>query len=145
MPDAPADKKYKPLLTLPLAVMILGGIVGVFTTLHIDIKATLSLLESRYEERTVTADEWLKRIEQEQSRARNTRAMLRELIATMAEKISGQDIADAELLASIKAIQRIESDVKGLRREYQTLSNILKAHIDLRGHHRPRYPTPGPQ
>ena len=151
MPNENHEKKKPTTISLPIAVTVLAGIASVFLTLFIDIKSTLSLIESRYEERTTTANAWLRRMDEEQKRARNTRAELREMIAKIAEKVTGQEIIDAELLITIKTINRLDAHFLALNREVTSLSNVLKEHIDLRGHpqsHK-RYPfhvpkQPGP-
>ena len=134
------EKKKATTISLPLVVTILGGIVSVFLALFIDIKSTQSLIESRYEERTVKAEGWLQRLDEEQKRARNTRSDLRELIAKISEQVSGQPIVDAEVLLSAKAIHRMEAELRAMHRELDSLSSVLREHIDLRGHPHRRYP-----
>ena len=145
MPDDSHEKKKSNTISLPLAVTVLAGIASVFLTLFIDIKSTQSLIESRYEERTVKADAWLKRMDDEQKRARNTRSDLRELIAKISEQVSGQHIVDAEVLLSVKAIHRMDAELSAVHRELDTLSGVVKEHIDLRGHGRFHYPQHWPE
>lgn len=105
------------------------AVLGVVIPFIININSDVALLTSRYEERTATAIEALRKLEAEQARARNSRSANRETIAKLSTGLKGIIGLEDEMLKSIKIEQTLQSKVMELENKIETVMTLMKEHM----------------
>ena len=119
-------------ISITLVAAVFAAIITAFVGLLIDVKSDQSLLISRYDERTNSADAALSSIREEMSMARGARAKIREDISGIQQQIGGMEIVESELLNLVKQINHMKGTQERLIGDIGTLRGLMKHHMLVR-------------
>lgn len=111
---------------------LMAAIITAFVGLLIDVKSDQSLLISRYDERTATADAQLHGIREELSINRSARTKIREDISGIQQQISGLELVEAELLALVKQVNEAKGIQMRIVNDIGILRGLMKHHMLIR-------------
>ena len=119
-------------ISITLVAAVFAAIITAFVGLLIDVKSDQSLLISRYDERTTSADAALGSIREELAVTRSARGKIREDISGIQQQISGLEIIEQEILNLVKQINLMKGTQDRLISDIGILRGLMKHHMLVR-------------